>query len=131
MLEKIKSGQKTIESRWYMRRFDPWNNIKTGETVYFKEAGKDVCLRAKVVKVEQFDNLTPAIVKLILKRYRKELGIDRVDTDYFYKLFKDKRYCILIYLKRPKRIKPFKLNKAGLGSMSAWICLRALKVIKL
>ena len=131
MLEKIKNGQKTIESRWYTRRFDPWNNIKTGETIYFKEMGHDVCLKAKVFKVEQLDNLTPNIVRNTLIKYQKELGINKEDIDCYYERFKHKKYCILIHLEQPGPLKPFKLNKTGLGFMSAWICFSSLKDIKL
>jgi len=48
----------------------------------------------------------------------------------FFELFKDKKYCILIFLKNPVIIKPFKINKKGYGSMSAWICINKIDDIK-
>ncbi len=131
MLKKIEGGEKTIESRWYKRRFDPWDNVKVGEPVYFKEMGKDVTLKAKIARVEQIDSLTPDIVKKTLEKHHKELGIDREYIELYYQRFKDKKYCMLIYLSEPKPIKPFKLNKASVGMMSAWICFRKLKDIKI
>lgn len=131
MLAKIEKGQKTIESRWYKRKFKPWGYIKCGESVYFKEAGKDVTLKATVIQVKQLKNLTPKIIKQMLKLYRKELGIDKSEVEIFYNIFKNKRYCILIYLNNPKTIKPFKINKAGKSFMSAWICFKSLKDIRL
>ena len=36
-------------------------------------------------------------------------------------MYKDKNYCILMFLKDPKVIKPFKISKKGFGSATAWI----------
>ena len=130
MLEKIKKGEKTIESRWYTRKFEPWDNIKIGETIYFKETGHEVSLKTKVSAVVQIDSLGPAIVKQILVDNHMQLGINKKDIKLYYERFKSKQYCILIYLKEPQSIKPFKLNKQGLGYMSAWICFKSLKDIK-
>ncbi len=131
MLEKIESGEKTIESRWYKSRFKPWDSIQAGEIVYFKETGKDVCLQARIARVEQIDNITPSTVRQTLNLHQKDLGIDKSDIELYYQHFKDKKYCILIYLAEPKPINPFKLNKAGIGMMSAWICFRKLTDIKM
>ena len=57
LTDKILSGQKTIESRWYASRRAPWNRIRAGETVYFKNSGEPVTIKADVEKVLQFDNL--------------------------------------------------------------------------
>ena len=36
LTEKILTGAKKIESRWYKNKHTPWNRIKSGEIVYFK-----------------------------------------------------------------------------------------------
>ena len=53
----ILSGTKTIESRWYKNKINPWNNIKIGDKVFFKQTGDDVTVVATVAKVIQIDNL--------------------------------------------------------------------------
>lgn len=131
LTDKILSGQKKIESRWYSVRCRPWNRIKEGDVVYFKDTGSPVKIRAKVSKVLQFDNLTPGKVKRILKEYGKKDGIDKRNLSIFYDLFKDKRYCMLIFLKDPKRVKPFYVNKKGFGLMSAWITVKNINEIKI
>ena len=55
LLEKILSGEKTIESRWYMQKSEPWESIDAGDIIYFKNSGAPVTLSASVDKVLQFE----------------------------------------------------------------------------
>jgi len=130
LLEKIFTGEKTIESRWYNVKYRPWDAIFTGDTIYFKNSGEPVALKAEIGKVIQFTDLTPERVKEILVQYGKEDGIEEVRTQEFYERFKDKKYCILIFLKNPKRIAPFEIDKTGFGAMAAWITVSEIGEIK-
>ncbi|TRZ64927.1 MAG: hypothetical protein D4Q79_00400 [Spirochaetia bacterium] len=121
LTEKILDGRKKIESRWYLLKYKPWDNIKEKETIYFKNSGESVRIKAEVSKVIQFTDLTPKKVKKILDKYGKDDGIEKGKISEFFKRFKDKKYCILIFLKDPQEIKPFEIDKAGFGAMSAWI----------
>jgi len=127
LIDKILSGEKKIESRWYKNKSAPWNKIKAGETVYFKESGSPVTIKTEVEKVLQFSNLTPNKVKELLNKYGENIGIKAND---FYEQLKDKNYCLLIFLKNSKKIKPFQINKTGFGLMSAWICVNNIEQIK-
>jgi len=119
-VDKILRGEKKIESRWYAVKYKPWDSIKEGETVYFKDSGGPVRLRAEVSRVMQFADLTPEKVREILNRYGKDDGLEGKIPEFFER-FKDKKYCILIFLKNPEAIEPFEINKTGFGMMSAWI----------
>lgn len=130
LLPKILSGSKKIESRWYMSKYAPWNRIKLGETVYFKDSGSPVTLKAEVSKVIQFSGLNSAKVKEILYKYGTKDGLGIKDISKFAKLFQNKKYCILVFLKNPKEIKPFNMDKSGFGLMSAWICVEDVERIK-
>ncbi|HLD15851.1 MAG TPA: hypothetical protein VJB94_04715 [Candidatus Nanoarchaeia archaeon] len=130
LTEKILTRQKKIESRWYRSKYPPWNNIKPEETIYFKNSGEPVTIKATVSKVLQFKNLNPNKVKEIIEEYGYEDGINISDKDRFYQLFKNKRYCILIFLKNPEKIKTFNINKKGFGIMSAWITVENINKIK-
>ena len=130
LTQKILNGQKKIESRWYSVKYKPWNNIKKNETVYFKDSGEPVKLKAKVNKVIQFANLTPNRVKEILGKYGDDDGLEKEKIQGFFEKFKNKKYCILIFLKNPQKIKPFKIDKTGFGAMSAWIIIDNLLKIK-
>jgi ASC-1-like (ASCH) protein len=127
LTEKILDGKKTIESRWYMTRRAPFGKIKTGETVYFKESGEPVRMKAQVCDVRQFEDLDPKKVRDIFEKFK---GICPRDLEESIESNKDKRYCMLIFLKNPKPIKPFQIDKKGYGIMSAWICINKIDDIK-
>src|SRR5262245_24808804 len=119
LLEKLVTGQKTIESRWYSAKYPPWGRISPGDTIYFKNTGKPITVQAAVEKVRYFTDLTPEKVQTILDEFGKCIGIDETDTPTFFERFKHKRYCILIYLKHARRIPPFEIHKRGFGARSS------------
>lgn len=131
LLPKIFSGEKKIESRWYLNKSIPRGKIAAGETVYFKNSGEPVTVKAQVEKVLSFDNLIPQKVEELVWKYGGKDGIGSRDLNKFYKMFKDKRYCLLIFLKNPQKIIPFNINKKGFGSMAAWICVDRVEKIKI
>lgn len=130
LTEKILSGQKKIESRWYKSKYAPWDKIKTGEIIYFKDSGSPVTLKAEVEKVLQFSDLTQERVGETLEKYGSDDGIEKRDIPKFFELFKNKKYCMLIFLKNPQKIQPFKIDKTGFGAMAAWICINDVDKIK-
>jgi len=122
LIEKILSGEKTIESRWYRNRISPWGTINVGDTIFFKDAGRPVSARATVTQVlqQELSSITDGIRLVTL--YRKELCFTEnalADTSWLQK----KRYAILVFIKKPTRIAPFHINKAGYGSACAWITI--------
>jgi len=130
LTQKILSGEKRIESRWYDVKYKPWDSIEEGELVYFKDSGEPVRLKAEVSKVIQFANLTPSRVKAVLHEYGEDDGLEKEEIPEFFERFKDKRYCVLIFLKNPRKIKPFEIDKSGFGAMSAWITVDDISKIK-
>jgi len=130
LTDKILNGQKKIESRWYSVKCKPWDNIKKGEIVYFKDSGGPVRIKAVVNKVMQFADLTPKKVKEILDVYGRDDGITQAKIPEFFERFKNKKYCILIFLKNPQEIKSFEIDKTGFGVMSAWIAIDDIAKIK-
>jgi ASC-1-like (ASCH) protein len=128
--KKIVTGQKIIESRWYNVKYAPWERISPGDIIYFKNSGEPVTIQAEVEKVLHFSDLTSDRVQTILEHYGKDLGIDEPDIPKFFEMFKHKRYCILIYLKKARRISPFEINKKGFGVMSSWIIVEHISKIK-
>jgi len=130
LTQKILSGQKKIESRWYLNKHVPWDKIKAGEIVYFKDSGEPVYLKAEVEKVIQFSDLTPEKVKEILAIYGADDGLENTNIPEFYERFKDRKYCLLIFLKNPQKIEPFEIDKSGFGMMSAWITVQDINLIK-
>ena len=130
LLDKILSGQKKIESRWYSAKCKPWDGVKKGEIIYFKDSGGPVRIKAEVGKVLQFADLTPRKVKEILVEFGEAIGIEKEKIPEFFELFKNEIYCLLIFLKNPVEIKPFEIDKTGFGAMSAWISVDDISKIK-
>ena len=131
LTQKVLLGQKVIESRWYKNKYRPWNRIEAGDIIYFKDSGEPISIKAKVKKVLQFENLTPKKVREVLNKYAKDDGVEESRISEFYEMFKDKKYCLLIFLKDAQDIEPFEINKNGFGNMSAWISIEDIKKIKL
>ena len=129
LTEKILTGEKNIESRWYKTKCAPWNKIEKGDAVYFKDSGEPVRLKARVQKVLQFSSLTPVRVKELLQKYGRDDGIEKKDIPAFFERFKDQKYCILVFLKNPRNVKPFEINKKGFGAMASWITVGDIKSI--
>jgi len=130
LLPKILTGEKTIESRWYKNKYAPWSRIKKGDIIYFKNSGEPVTIKTKVSKVIQYPDLTLKKAKQILQKYgtRDGLGINKIGK--YYQMFKDKNYCLLVFLKNPQKIKPFNIDKTGFGAMAAWITVNDINRIK-
>jgi ASC-1-like (ASCH) protein len=127
LTQKILDGRKTIESRWYLTKRAPFGRIDAGDIVYFKESGGPVSIRADVCDVRQFSDLNESKVRNIYKDY---MGICANDLEESVKMNGKKRYCVLVFLKNPKAIKPFEIDKSGYGIMSAWICINKIDDIK-
>jgi len=130
LTQKILDGRKKIESRWYSVKYKSWDSIKADEIIYFKDSGEPVKIKAEVDKVLQFDNLTEKKVGEILNKFGKDDGIEEELIPKFFERFKDKKYCMLIFLKNPVEVKPFEINKTGFGAMSAWITIPDVTKIK-
>ena len=130
LTDKILDGRKKIESRWYLAGRQPWDNIKKGEVIYFKDSGCPVKIRAEIDKVLQFADLTPRRVKEILNKYGHADGLEKERIPEFFEKFKDKKYCILVFLKNPVETEPFNIDKTGFGAMAAWIAVDNVSKIK-
>lgn len=131
LIPKILNGQKTIESRWYISKRAPWKTINEGELVYFKNAGEKVGVQAKVEKIRRFENLNKDKIREVLRQYGLRIGFgsDRIEENVEF--YKDKKYCILIWLREAHEITPFKIDKRGFGTGAAWLSIDSVGRIRL
>ena len=128
LVKKIISGEKLIESRWYKTKRAPFNKINRGDLVFFKETGRGVSVKVDVGRVLQFSDLNSEIVRKIIDKFGGKICCDAVPN--FFELVKDKKYCVLIFLRNPRRVKEFDIDKKGFGAMSSWICVEDVEDIK-
>jgi len=131
LIPKIISGEKTIESRWYLSRKAPWGKVKRGDTIYFKISGGEILASAEVSKVAQYEYLSNQRAREIIRTYAEKVGFKKNKISKYYKAYANKKFCILIFLKNPKQIEPFKIDKTGFGISSAWFCVDNIKKIKI
>lgn len=124
LIPKILSWEKTIESRRYMMKVAPRNRIGSGDTIYFKDAWKEVTAKAEVEKVVQFEQYSESQLKEILKRYGGSGAIAfHSPLPEIFERAKSKKYCILIFIKNPRSVEPFSIDKTGYGISCARITL--------
>lgn len=130
-IDKILCGEKTIESRWYLSRKAPWGKVKKGDRVFFKLSGDKIIACAEVAKVEQHEFLSNQKAREIIRTYAQQIGFKKNKISKYYKAYANKKFCVLIFLKNPKRITPFKIDKSGFGLSSAWLCVENINQIKI
>lgn len=130
LLHKIISGEKTIESRWYKSKITPWDRITAGETVYFKDSGEPVSVRATVAEVWQFHLAETNILEL-LQKYGTDICFSKQDTSKLVEWCSQRNYCILVRLEKVQKIEPFEINKKGFGLMAAWITVENIEKIRI
>lgn len=126
-IEKILSGEKSIESRWSKNKIAPWNKIHTNDIAYFKYSGQPVIAKANVAKVIQFDHLSSDKFEHIVEKFGRAICLQNTEYDPWYQA---KNYVTLIFLKEPHQIEPFQINKSGFGSGCAWLCVNNLEKIR-
>lgn len=119
-IEKILSGEKSIESRFSVNRISPFGKIKVGEKVYLKETGKPVSVSFEVESVLFFEDLDKGKIKEIRAKYGKQICAE----EEFWQIKQRARYATLIFVKNPKRVNPFKVEKSN---RSAFMSVSSIK----
>lgn len=130
LTEKILTGEKTVESRWYKAKHTPWNKVRAGDSIFFKDSGEPVTIRAKVTKVLQFDNLTSIKTEQILAKYGEA---DLATNDIMPEIREyvlGKNYAIFVFFDNVRKIQPFEIDKSGFGLQCAWITIDNINKIK-
>lgn len=130
LVDKILNGEKILETRWYKNKYAPWDKIKKGDPIYFKDSGEMVSIKAVVVKVEQYKIENEKQRKDIIRKvWKNDLG-ENSNKNILENYSKGKKYCIIIWFNKVEKIKPFKINKRGFGNMASWICINNINNIK-
>lgn len=132
LIPKILDGRKRIESRWGVNKCAPWGKVKRGDRIFFKNSGEPITVVAKVSEVKGFQGLDKEKVRGILEKYGGDGGISVSNIENSLEWAKNKRYCTLIYLETPKKLKKqFDINKTGFGTGAAWIVVPDINKIRM
>jgi ASC-1-like (ASCH) protein len=106
-LEKIIKGKRTIEPIFVREEKPPFNAVQVDDTVYFKMKDGFAIAKAKVAKVENYDDLTPEKATEIIEEHKEEINPSDImfERDIYYK------YATLIWLEKLYEIRPFRVKK--------------------
>lgn len=131
LVPKILSGVKTVESRWYKTKVAPWNKIKEGDTIYFKDSGSPVTVKAKVTGVQEYVIESNSQALGIMKEHVvADLGTGEI-PDSVKNYITDKRYAVFVFFNNVENITAFDIDKSGFGMQCAWICMdKVTKIVR-
>jgi len=88
------SGRKSIESRLGRDRRAPFGRVSPGDRVFLKSSGGPVFGQATVERVDEFEDLTEADIRLIRTSYE-----DRIrGGDAYWSSKADARFATLVWL---------------------------------
>lgn len=107
-IEKILSGEKSIESRFSVNRITPFHRIATGDKVYLQETGKQISASFTAGNVLFFSDLDEEKIGAIKKEYGQQICAD----EEFWESKKHAKYATLIFIEDPISEKPFKVHKS-------------------
>ncbi|MCH7873111.1 MAG: ASCH domain-containing protein [Planctomycetes bacterium] len=117
--ELLRAGIKTIETRIYRHKRLPYGRIRVGDLIYFKLTGGEVFGSTKVVRIRQFENLTPAHVRRIRQRYNHAVCAEPA----YWAAKRSARYAVLIWLQELRRTRTAPRIPRQYGN--GWLILRS------
>ncbi|MFT5730205.1 MAG: ASC-1-like (ASCH) protein [Desulforhopalus sp.] len=131
-MNKVLSGEKTVESRWSKDRRSPYGKIQTGDTIYFKFSSGPVAAKADVSKVDSFSIVDDRKgVEIYVDAHYKALGLETLSrTKQFLHNNQSKYYVTFITLKKVRKIEDFNINKDGFGIRASWIVIEDINKLK-
>lgn len=112
------SGRKSVESRLGKDRRAPFGRVNPGDLVYLKSSGGPVFGAAKVERVDEFDDLTPADIDNLRATYEDRI----LGGDAYWSSKSDARYATLVWLGavRPIREQSAVPSELLAPSRNAW-----------
>ncbi len=128
LIPKILEGTKKVESRWYKIRACPWDKVKKGDILYFKNSGEPVTVKSRVTRVKQYEVQDDDRARKILEKYKKDLGVENM-TEKINEYVRGKKYAVLVFFDSVCKVKPLRINKKGFGVQAAWLTVKDIKEI--
>jgi len=99
-LDKILSGEKTVECRLTRNRIDPHGKIREGERIYFKESSGAFRATAIVDRVEERADLDEEGVAALRAEFGDAIGA----PDSFWDTKRTARFAVLIWMRQLEEI---------------------------
>lgn len=115
-LERILSGQKTIELRLTRSKHPAFRRVAPGDRLFLKISAGPVCATATVAQVKYYEDLTPERIVDIKQRYNDQI----MGGDAIWQAKMDCRYGFLVWPTEIRRIEPIRIDKKD---WRAWVVL--------
>jgi len=116
-LDLILSGRKTIELRLTRAKGEAFGRVQAGDALFLKISSGPVCAAATVADVKYYENLTPARIAGLKRRYNARIG----GSDAVWRAKMDCRFGFLVWLSDVRQIAPRRIEKKD---WRAWVVLR-------
>jgi hypothetical protein len=97
-LDAILEGCKVVESRLSLTRCAPFGRVMPGDTIHFKEMGAGFRAAAQASGVMTFEDLRPADVRMLARRYGTQIGADAS----YWEERAEARYATFVWLSEVK-----------------------------
>lgn len=116
-IEKIFSGQKTLDGRFSEIKCAPYNQVEKRDLVLMKKSGGPIIGFFTVGKVDHIEIVKNSQIQSLIKKYENELALDKE----FIKRKLNAKFVSLIEIKRPTKFRmPVAIKKR---SLSGWVTL--------
>lgn len=131
LIPEIIDCNKTIETRWYMQKRLPWNRIKKGDHIFFKDAGKPVQVEAAVTKVTQIEVTADFQAEALIDQiWQKDVVFSKLIPE-LQKYIAGKKYGIIVEFENATEIPAFDIDKTGYGLQAAWLSVEDIGQIRI
>ncbi len=115
-LDMILDGRKQVESRFSKVRGPAFGRVFVGDRLFLKVSSGAVCATARVVAVENFQDLTPQKMLDIRKKYNRYV----LGPDEYWQSKADSKFGLLAWLDDIRPIEPVRIGKKD---WRAWVIL--------
>lgn len=106
-LDAILSGRKTIESRFMRTKHTPFEQVSSGDKLFFKLSGGPVCATATAAAVKTFGNLSAMEIFRIKDEYNHNIDGNEV----YWQSKMDCKFGLLVWLSDVRAIEPVETGK--------------------
>lgn len=129
-MEQLLIGTKTAEARWTTRMKDPWDQVKYGDWLFFRENKGPILAKARVLHIKQYKlKWDKQAQDLLTENQAFLLGTSPRTLDLLNTVL-GKKYCLIVYFMGVKSVRPFNIDTSAYPKNSNWITIKNVKNIR-
>jgi len=128
-LESLINGKKVMIVRGAMGRKLPYGRIDEGDILYFINNNAEGTIKARGIVSSVFNSekmIKEDSISLI-EKYQDKLQL----TKKQFQKWAEKRYIVLIGVKKVEELNPFPIDKSNYGNMDDWLPVEKIETVKI